>query len=89
MNNTIDYTYTHPGYYYYDNAIRLWYKLNTQLYYIPPYIRNSIPFKTLCNHPIGQIDNGLMSFINDKFYNEYEYISSMISFVTIRPQKFM
>lgn len=85
LNNTIDYTYTHPGIFYNDNAIRLWYKLNNGFFYIQPYQRNLIPFKTLCNYPIGKLGDNFI----ERIYNEYEYISSMISFVSIRPQKFM
>jgi hypothetical protein len=89
INNSLEYdydwlnnTYIHPDY---TDPNRMWYKYDSKLYYIPPYLT---PFKTLCNYPIGKIDNVINGAIT-KIYNEYEYISSMISFVTIRPQKFM
>jgi len=94
LNNTVDYTYTNPEYYgnthpeYRDNTA-MWYKLYGRLYYISPYLRK-IPFKTICDKQIGSVDiHTSYPLYLHKIYNEYEYISTMISFVSIRPQKFM
>jgi hypothetical protein len=81
LNNTVDYITD-------SNENRIWYKLDGLPHYIPSYFRNLTPFKTLCNYPIGKFHSVWSTDIT-KIYNEYEYISSMISFVSIRPQKFM
>jgi hypothetical protein len=81
LNNTVDYITD-------SNENRIWYKLDGLPHYIPSYFRNLTPFKTLCNYPIGKFHSVWSTDIT-KIYNEYEYISRMISFVTIRPQKFM
>jgi len=85
LNNTIDYTYTNPYPEYSFGADAMWYiDNNYRHYYIAPNLRK-IPFKKICNYPIGKLGGYYM----ERIYNEYEYISTMISFVSIRPQKFM
>jgi hypothetical protein len=83
LNNTIHYKYNIINYY--DNINRIWYIYNSEYLYIPPYLRNLIPFKTLCNYPIGKLGRNFI----ENFHNEYEYISSMISFISVSPQKFI
>jgi len=80
LNNIIDYINIT------EDAYNIKYINDNRGYYVLPYLeKNKIPFKTFCNFPIGILSSNRI----ENFYNEYEYISSMISFVSVSPQKFM
>ena len=91
INNSLEYDYEMLNssleyeqniYYIYNN-----YEYNI-VFYKPNFI-GQIPFKKICNVKSYYQFSGRYHDYIGKIYNEYEYISRMISFVTIRPQKFM
>jgi len=86
INNSLEYDYNwlNNSINYYKKNNEIIYKYNQYEYIIIKNLENQLPFKSYCNYPIGDISNAYL-----RFYNEYDYISSMISFVSVSPQKFM
>lgn len=74
----------------YENTYYMMIQYGRYIYHKPNFI-NKYPYKQLCRYPTfetsyaRQIDKDVLS----KIYDEYEYISRIISFTSISPQRFL
>jgi hypothetical protein len=90
INNSLEYDYEifNSSLEYEKNIYYIYNNQDYNIVYYKPDFKSLIPYKSICGAKPYRIVGGYKDYIS-QIYNEYEYISSMISFISVSPQKFM
>jgi len=91
INNSLEYDYEifNSSLEYEKNSYYIYNNQDYNIVYYKPNFKSLIPYKSICSAKPYEKERGVNKEYISQIYNEYEYISSMISFVSVSPQKFM